>query len=425
MKYGVREICNVVFKAKADMKIGTATFKKGQPVLYIDTAKTSTTEGAATTVYATGGRGNTRLIAWEGERTLTFTVEDALLSPISFAMLSGAGVLKGANNSTAKVHIHTTTQTNISVTGTTATIDLTDALLTNDELCDEAPVFITTVEADGSLTGEILTGFTASGKTFVKADADSSLAGKSVFVDYYITRLSNRVNELQIDGAHFGGYFYVEANTLWRDTDGSDHAAEMTFPNVKIQSNFTFNNAATGDPSTFTFTMDAFPGYTWFNKNKKVLLAMQIMDDAEGAADTWESVFAHTDDEKIDEYDENENLLYFDDSVAKTTTPVAVTGLTADPATLTLQADGDAGSFAIAVAPADATDKTIKYTMTGSGVTLYTDAACTSALTLNTAVANTTIYVKPGAAAASDITITATSNADATKTATVGVTVTA
>ena len=77
MKFGVREICNVVFKAKADTKIGTSTFKKGQPVLYIDSAKTSTIEGAATTVYAQGGRGNTRLIAWEGEKTLTFTVEDA------------------------------------------------------------------------------------------------------------------------------------------------------------------------------------------------------------------------------------------------------------------------------------------------------------------------------------------------------------
>ena len=66
MKFGVREICDVVFKAKADTKIGNYTFKKGQPVLYIDSAKTSTIEGAATTVYAQGGKGNTRLIAWDG-----------------------------------------------------------------------------------------------------------------------------------------------------------------------------------------------------------------------------------------------------------------------------------------------------------------------------------------------------------------------
>ena len=38
MKFGVREICDVVFKAKADTVIGAKTFKKGQPVLYIDTA---------------------------------------------------------------------------------------------------------------------------------------------------------------------------------------------------------------------------------------------------------------------------------------------------------------------------------------------------------------------------------------------------
>ena len=66
MKFGVREISYVVFKAKAETKIGTTTFAKGQPVLYIDTAKTSTIEGAATTVYATGGKGNPRLISWEG-----------------------------------------------------------------------------------------------------------------------------------------------------------------------------------------------------------------------------------------------------------------------------------------------------------------------------------------------------------------------
>jgi hypothetical protein len=66
MKFGVRECANIVFKAKSDVRIGSKTFKKGQPVLYIDSAKTSTVEGAATTVYATGGRGNTRLIGWEG-----------------------------------------------------------------------------------------------------------------------------------------------------------------------------------------------------------------------------------------------------------------------------------------------------------------------------------------------------------------------
>ena len=109
MKFGVREICDVVFKAKSATKIGSMEVVAGQPVLYIDSAKTSTIEGAATTVYAQGGRGNARLIAWEGEKTLTFTVEDALLSPIGFSILSGAGLFKGKEEEL--IHVHTTSTT--------------------------------------------------------------------------------------------------------------------------------------------------------------------------------------------------------------------------------------------------------------------------------------------------------------------------
>lgn len=67
MKFGVREICDVVLKAKAPMQVGKKKFYANEPVIYFDTLKTSSLEGAANTVYATGGRGNARLMAWEGE----------------------------------------------------------------------------------------------------------------------------------------------------------------------------------------------------------------------------------------------------------------------------------------------------------------------------------------------------------------------
>ena len=288
MKFGVREITDVVFKAKAETKIGTATFQAGQPVLYIDTAKTSTIEGAATTVYATGGRGNARLIAWEGEKTLTFSVEDALLSPTGFAVLSGAGLFK---STTEQVHIHKTTNAYVSSSGE---IDLTDALETADQIDATAPVFVTLAEADGSIEGTLVTGVTVSqdGKKITGA---TSAKNKNVFVDYYITKASNKVSELQIDAGTFAGSYYVEASTLVRrEEDGVDMPAEITLPNVKIQSNFTFAMASTGDPSTFTFTMDAFPGYTMFNKTKKVLMVMQIVEDATAGAETRTGVMKHS-----------------------------------------------------------------------------------------------------------------------------------
>lgn len=106
MRFGVREIAEVVLKTKSKMQLGSKTFYKNDPVLYFETLKTSSLEGATTTVYAQGGRGNTRLIAWEGERTLTFTFEDALLSPESFAILSGANLI--AAETTKPIYVHTT-----------------------------------------------------------------------------------------------------------------------------------------------------------------------------------------------------------------------------------------------------------------------------------------------------------------------------
>ena len=293
MKFGVREICDVVFKAKAKTKIGNTEFQKGQPVLYIDTAKTSTVEGAATTVYATGGKGNTRLIAWEGEKTLTFTVEDALLSPIGFSILSGAGLFK---DDTKMIHVHKTARAYVDADGK---IDLSDALLNDDEagivekIDGTAPVFVAEVEEDGSITGTMVTGLALSedGKALTGATA---AAEKYVFVDFYVEKASAKVNEIQIDAGTFGGYYYVEASTLFRrQSDGVDMPAEITLPNVKIQSNFTFSMASTGDPSTFSFVMDAFPGYTMFDQTKQVLCVIQVVEDAVAGTSTRDTVMPH------------------------------------------------------------------------------------------------------------------------------------
>lgn len=292
MKYGIREICNVVFKAKAPMKVGNKTFAKNQPVLYIDSAKTSTLEQATTTVYAQGGRGNTRLISWEGEKTLTFTVEDALFSDIGLSILSGAGLMSGKGEHDG-VHVHTTS---------TAVVQ-DNAIKLNDvvgahEICDSVGTyFVCKVEEDGSTLSDTIT-VTVSNTSDLKGFTTSGLAnGTMVFCDYYVINEGTNVNELQITADSFGGNFYVEADTLFRRADGTDIAANIVIPNVKIQSNFTFNMAATGDPSTCTFTMDAMPDYTMFDKKKKVLCVIQTINESTTLNEAVDIRLPHDDEE--------------------------------------------------------------------------------------------------------------------------------
>ncbi len=190
-QYGIREVCDLEFYA-----LGADGGKKGaDPVFKIDTAKTSTLESATTTVYAQGGKGNPRLIAWEGERTLTFTVEDALISKEGLELLNG---------------------------------DIT----TSDD-------------------------------------------------------------KITIEPNKFADYYYVEAKSLMRKAvDGKDYLLTIVLPRVKIQSGFTMTMAPTGDPSTFSYVMDAFPGKVGTeeavtadkttNSLKKVLCEMTIGSSTAG-----------------------------------------------------------------------------------------------------------------------------------------------
>ena len=126
----------------------------------------------------------------------------------------------------------------------------------------------------------------ADGKTTLTCYADGAdghtdlEAGKVVLVDYYIKKVSNTML-IEITPEIKGQNFYIEASTLFRDENtGLDMPAEFVIPNGKVQSNFTFSMASSGDPSTFSFVVDAFPGYTKFDLTKKVLAAIQVvMDD--------------------------------------------------------------------------------------------------------------------------------------------------
>lgn len=303
MRFGIRDITDVTFKARTDTRIGKQTFKTGQPVLVIDTAKTATLEGAATTVYAQGGRGNPRLVAWEGERTITFTLEDALLSPVSFAMLTGAGL---ANVSSADTDNKVKVPVNFELPikkGGYVEIDLDTAGDDHDIYIDddEFPVYGMILDNAGApvvycdLATDGIKGIepncnvyviTKDNKLQLYFSGASKYVGKTMLVDCYAEKTGG-VTEINIDAENFAGNYYVEAKTFFREEyTALDMPVVITLPNVKIQSNFTFTMANSGDPSTFTFTMDCFPAYVKGNHTQKVFASIDMVADENIHPDT-------------------------------------------------------------------------------------------------------------------------------------------
>ena len=297
-RFGSREICDVTFKALTNhQKVGNKEFNAGQPVFVIDTATTSNMEQASTTVYAQSGKGYNRLIAWEGEKTLTFTVTDALMSPLGLAVLTGAGLAEEADVK----HIHVTYDVAINGEGNgiiTAEKLAAELGLSKDstiEVCNDTALkpYATILDGNGAVVGWaddiVLSGTNSttlnniievsSGKALTVNSVSSK--NKTIKLDFYV-RMIDGATEITVAPDDFGGYFYVEADTLYRNQDGKDMAATITFPKVKIQSGFTLTMAPNGDPSTFDFVMDAFPAYTYFDQTKKVVCDITIVSGAQG-----------------------------------------------------------------------------------------------------------------------------------------------
>ena len=231
-------------------------------------------------------------------------MEDALISPAGFSILSGAGLIESST-----LRVHTTERTNkVAVSGNnsvkiyikerpyqpTVNSEVSSEhiyvmRLAGDEVVTE-PYIPQNAEATLQTTGDYKGLYELSLKTTDNLTNVFS-TGCTVLVDYYslgVDDTSDPENIVKATGKHgsqiditpdkFGGNYYLEASTLFRDTNGVDLPAEFIIPNCKIQSNFTFSMASSGDPSTFTFTMDAFPDYTRWDPTKKVLASIQILD---------------------------------------------------------------------------------------------------------------------------------------------------
>ncbi len=95
---------------------------------------------------------------------------------------------------------------------------------------------------------------------------------------------------------------------------------------------------------------------------------------------------------------------------------VPVTGVTLEPSDAQTIDVGGTVKFAATVTPEDATDKAVKWSVDGSGVTLYSDEDCKTALPLDAATETLTVYAKGMSVGSAAVTVT--SNADSEMAAT-------
>lgn len=227
-RYGLKEVANVIF----------FNIETGKPEIFFDTLKVSTIENESESAEARGGQGNGRLISWDYGRTATLTMQDALLSDVSLAMLSGNAVedvsqgvkLVGREELTVGED-KTIKLKETPIPNTLSVYKLVRGVL--DPTAELTPVL---EEESIMLEGEIN-------------------AGDKVMVFYEYNHTQEGASKITFSANAFPATYRVVGDTIGKDQFGTLRKMQFVIPQAKLQSTFSLTMDVE-NVSVFDFNLD-------------------------------------------------------------------------------------------------------------------------------------------------------------------------
>ena len=216
-RYGIKEVADVTFYEIAD------NGEAGAPVLYLDTLKVSTIEQTAESTSARGGKGNPELIMWDYGKEITVTLEDALFSAKSMALMYGVDINNTSDFGKETTILKTVKPSQVSSDGSKITIN-----------------------------GQ---NFTVSGSVTYYDENGSSTTNKASAA-YATAKITVSGQKIVISSDKFPETYYVTGDTYARsEATGKDEFFQFIIPKAKMQSEVTLTMEAEGDPSTFNMNL--------------------------------------------------------------------------------------------------------------------------------------------------------------------------
>lgn len=85
--FGVKELYEVVLRAKTPMTFGTRYIEENEPVLYFENISMSTLSERNQPIMARGGWANMPRVIWEDRSEVQFTFSEGVMSSISMGIL--------------------------------------------------------------------------------------------------------------------------------------------------------------------------------------------------------------------------------------------------------------------------------------------------------------------------------------------------
>ena len=224
-RYGIKEVADVTFYKISDGTDGKKAGEPTVPVLYLDTLKVSTIEQTAESTSARGGKGNPELIMWDYGKEITVTLEDALFSAKSMALMYGIDPSEDTTNFADKTTLKKTVRVDQIKEGKIST-----------------------------QAGEVTVPENAVYYNDMGEEVESAEAEGAAYCTFDLSIKNGK--EIVISSDKFPGTYYITGDTYARsEITGEDEFFQFIIPKAKMQSEVTLTMEAEGDPSTFNMSL--------------------------------------------------------------------------------------------------------------------------------------------------------------------------
>ena len=262
-RYGIKEVADVVF-----YKLGETGMPE-YPVLYLDTLKVSTIEQTAEEAEARGGKGNAALIAWDYGKEITVTLEDALFSAKSMAIMFGNGSVKEFDSNTNAGQL----------------------IMKTLQYTYDGKVRTSWEGPDGKVRNMLNPKYYDANGAVLTVEGDK-LTGVEEGQRYFCTfDIKAQGAVIEVSANSFPGTYYVVGDTFARsEASGEDEMFQFIIPKAKVTSENTITLEAEGDPSVFNMNLKVL--HPADGKMMK-LVKYEFAEEGEESSETFEMIHNH------------------------------------------------------------------------------------------------------------------------------------
>ena len=262
--FGVKELYEVVLKAKVPMTFGSRRLEEGEPVLYFENVNISMLSEKRAPLMARGGWSNMPRVIWEDSSEVRFSLSEGVMSSISMGILLSSKMTEVQKNESILVQkregpFELDSENGFYVQHT-------------PYLENKKKVFI--YEYEHNVAQKKVYGILENQHVgpFIKVYEDkekTQLADptKNYIIDYYYEYKDEALIYL-IQKERFNGLFTLEGKFYSKDeNNGLNYTNLIYMPKVRVVSDINLRLGERADPTTSVFNIIGLPESTDDSKN--------------------------------------------------------------------------------------------------------------------------------------------------------------